>query len=235
MNQLIGIALGGAFGSVLRFLVSSGVYQWLGRGFPYGTLAVNLIGSFLIGFLTEMLLWERINVAVEYRAAILVGVLGGFTTFSTFSLETVFLLEQGNLSKAGLNVLISVGVCLFATWLGLLTGRTLIVYSSGLLSWVGWLFPYTLVLANALVSLLIGLLTAMLLQKMALSVEYRATILLLLIGVLTTVASLSQVLYLLGHHDSFQANINSMLFIFISNSAICSLMLWLGLLAGKQI
>jgi CrcB protein len=91
------------------------------------------------------------------------------------------------------------------------------------------------VLANALVSLLIGLLTAMLLQKMALSMEYRAAILLLLIGILTTVASLSQVLYLLGHHDSFQANINSMLLVFISNAAICSLTLWLGLLAGKQV
>lgn len=235
MNQLIGIALGGAFGSVLRFLVSSGVYQWLGRGFPYGTLAVNLIGSFLIGFLTEMLLWERINVAAEYRAAVLVGVLGGFTTFSTFSLETVFLIEQGNFSKAGLNILISVGVCLFATWLGLLAGRTLIVYSSGLLHWAGWLFPYALVLVNALVSLLIGLFTAMLLHKLALSVEYRAAILLLLIGVLTTLASLSQVLYLLGHHDFFQANINTMLLVFISNAGICGLTLWLGLFVGKQV
>jgi fluoride exporter len=61
MNQLIAVALGGSLGSVLRFLVSTGVYQWLGRGFPYGTLAVNVIGSFLIGLLAEALILQRIT------------------------------------------------------------------------------------------------------------------------------------------------------------------------------
>ena len=89
MNQLISIALGGACGAVVRFLMSSGLYQWLGRGFPYGTLAVNVVGSFLIGLLTEALILQRIAIAVEYRAAILVGFIGAFTTFSTFSLETI--------------------------------------------------------------------------------------------------------------------------------------------------
>lgn len=235
MNQLIGIALGGAFGSVLRFLVSSGVYQWLGRGFPYGTLAVNLIGSFLIGFLTEVLILQRITFGAEYRAAILVGVLGGFTTFSTFSLETLLLIEQGNLPKAGLNVLISVCACLFATWLGLLTGRTLFLYSGGVLRWMGWLFPYALVLANSLVSFLIGLVTAILLHKVALSMEYRAAILLLVIGTFTTLSSLYLVLYLIEQGHSFETNINSMLSVFAANAGVCGLTLWLGLLAGKQI
>jgi CrcB protein len=235
MNQIIGIALGGAFGSVLRFLVSSGVYQWLGRGFPYGTLAVNLIGSFLIGFLSEVLILQRITFGVEYRAAILVGVLGGFTTFSSFSLETILLIEQGNLPKAGLNILISVCVCLFATWLGLLAGRTLFLYSGGVLRWMGWLFPYALVLANALVSFLIGLVTAILLHKVALSLEYRAAILLLVMGAFATLSSLYLVLYLIEQGHSFEANLNSILLVFVANAGICGVTLWLGLLAGKQI
>jgi CrcB protein len=235
MNQLVGIALGGAFGSVLRFLVSSGVYQWLGRGFPYGTLSVNLIGSFLIGFLTEVLILQRISFGVEYRAAILVGVLGGFTTFSTFSLETIYLIEQGNLGKAGLNILISVCACLFATWLGLLAGRTLFLYSGGVLRWMGWLFPYGLVLANALISFLIGMVTAILLHKVALSMEHRAAILLLVIGAFITLSSLYLVLYLIAQGHSFDTNINTMLLVFMLNAGVCGLTLWLGLLTGRQI
>ncbi|MGZ8145045.1 MAG: fluoride efflux transporter FluC, partial [Methylosarcina sp.] len=68
MSQLLAVALGGACGSVLRFLVSTGFYQWLGRGFPFGTLAVNIIGSFLIGLLAEALILQRITFTLEYRA-----------------------------------------------------------------------------------------------------------------------------------------------------------------------
>ena len=85
MNQILAVALGGAFGAVFRFLISSGVYQWLGRGFPYGTLAVNIIGSFLIGLMTEALLLQRVALSIEYRSAILIGLFGSLTTFSTFS------------------------------------------------------------------------------------------------------------------------------------------------------
>ncbi len=67
MNQLIAIALGGDSGAVARFLVSAGVYQWLGRGFPFGTLAVNLIGSLLLSLLTEALVLQRAAIALEYR------------------------------------------------------------------------------------------------------------------------------------------------------------------------
>ncbi|MGZ8223524.1 MAG: fluoride efflux transporter FluC [Methylobacter sp.] len=84
MNQLLAVALGGSFGAVVRFLVSSGIHQWLGRGFPYGTLVVNIVGSFLIGLLTEALILQRIAMTLEYRAAILTGFIGAFTTFSTF-------------------------------------------------------------------------------------------------------------------------------------------------------
>ncbi len=83
MNQLIAVALGGACGAVVRFLMSSGLYHWLGRGFPYGTLVVNVVGSFLIGLMTESLILQGVAISLEYRAAILVGFIGAFTTFST--------------------------------------------------------------------------------------------------------------------------------------------------------
>ncbi|MFI3184654.1 MAG: fluoride efflux transporter CrcB, partial [Methylococcaceae bacterium] len=141
MNQIIAIALGGSFGAVLRFLVSSGIYQWLGRGFPYGTLVVNILGSFMLGLLTESLMQQRLTLTFEYRAAILVGFIGAFTTFSTFSLETFYLLEQGHLSKAALNIFTSVSACVLAIWIGLLCGRGLFYYSDGVISWSGGLIP----------------------------------------------------------------------------------------------
>ena len=122
--QLLAIALGGALGAVLRFLLSTRVYAWLGRGFPYGTLAVNVLGSFLMGFLTIVLL-ERSMADPTWRAVILVGFLGAFTTFSTFSIETLVLLEEGEMLRAGLNVSISVVACLGAAWFGVVVGRQL--------------------------------------------------------------------------------------------------------------
>ena len=124
MQQLLAIAGGGAVGAVLRFLASSHVYRILGRDFPYGTLVVNVLGSFLMGLLF-ILMVERAALSGEWRSIILVGFLGAFTTFSTFSIETVNLLEAGELSRAGLNVLLSVILCLSATWLGLVIGRQL--------------------------------------------------------------------------------------------------------------
>lgn len=122
MTQLISIALGGAVGALLRFWVSNGVYTLLGRGFPYGTLAVNVIGSLLMGLLYVFFL-ERMTVSAELRGAILIGLLGSFTTFSTFSMETLNLIEQAEFVKALLNVLLSVVACLFAAWFGLVVGR----------------------------------------------------------------------------------------------------------------
>jgi CrcB protein len=122
--QLIAIAAGGAVGALLRFWVSTGVYNLLGRGFPYGTLAVNVLGSLAMGFLYVLLL-DRMTVSPEMRAALLVGFLGAFTTFSTFSIETLNLIEQADFMKAGLNMLVSVAACLIACWFGLLLGRQL--------------------------------------------------------------------------------------------------------------
>ncbi len=121
MMQLLAIAGGGALGALLRFWVSSGIYNLFGREFPYGTLAVNLIGSLLIGFLS-IFLFERIA-SLEWRAALIIGFLGAFTTFSTFSLETLNLMYAGEQIKALLNIGMSVIFCLFATWLGMLGAR----------------------------------------------------------------------------------------------------------------
>jgi CrcB protein len=122
LSQLIAIASGGAAGALMRFWVSGAVYALLGRAFPYGTLVVNVIGSLAMGIL-YIFFMERMSVSPEMRAALLVGFLGAFTTFSTFSLETINLIEQGDLMKAGLNIVISVVACVTACWVGILIGR----------------------------------------------------------------------------------------------------------------
>ena len=121
---LVGVAIGGAVGSVLRYIIQTQSIQWFGSSFPYGTLLVNVVGSLLIGFLSFTLL-ERVSVSEEVRFAILVGVLGGFTTFSTFSLETLNLIQQGNFINAAGNVFLSVGLCLLACFLGLSLARAI--------------------------------------------------------------------------------------------------------------
>ena len=124
LKQLVMIAGGGAVGAVMRFLVSTGVHRVAGRDFPYGTLSVNVIGSLLIGFLYIYLI-ERTSLGAEWRALLIIGFLGAFTTFSTFSMETLNLIENSELVKAASNILLSVVLCLFATWVGVLVGRQL--------------------------------------------------------------------------------------------------------------
>ena len=120
----IAIAVGGALGAVLRFWLSTTVSALTGGQFPYGTLAVNVTGSGFMGLL-YVLLYERMEGSTELRAALLIGVLGAFTTFSTFSIETMALLEEGQHLKAGLNVLASVLLCLIVCWIGIILGRQL--------------------------------------------------------------------------------------------------------------
>lgn len=122
--QLLIIAGGGALGALFRFWLSQGVHAVLGRGFPYGTLSVNVIGSLLMGMLYVLLI-ERMNVSPEWRAGLLIGLLGAFTTFSTFSIETMNLIENGEQFKALINILLSVSLCLTACWLGLVITRQL--------------------------------------------------------------------------------------------------------------
>ncbi len=122
--QAISIAAGGALGALLRFWVSTAIYARLGRDFPWGTLGVNVIGSFVMGVLAIVLV-ERLVSPPEVRAFVLIGFLGAFTTFSTFSLETFHLLEQGDALPALVNVVASVLLCVTATVLGVWLGRSL--------------------------------------------------------------------------------------------------------------
>ena len=124
MTQLLAIAVAGAIGALLRFWMAGWVYSVFGRDFPYGTLAVNVVGSLAMG-LSFVLLVERLGSAPEWRALVMIGFLGAFTTFSTFSLETVQLLEGGAIGRAMLNVTTSVLLCVGAAWLGMVLGRQL--------------------------------------------------------------------------------------------------------------
>jgi CrcB protein len=122
MSQTLAIAGGGALGALLRYWMSGWVYALLGRGFPWGTLAVNLLGSLVMGW---CFVWfvERAAAAAEWRAFWMVGLLGAFTTFSTFSMETLTLMTGGEAGKAVANALASVGLCIAGAWAGVLLGR----------------------------------------------------------------------------------------------------------------
>lgn len=122
MMTIVAIAGGGAIGAVLRYVAAGWVYDQLGRAFPYGTLAVNVTGSLIMGLLFVWLT-ERMAVAPEWRAFLLVGLLGAFTTFSTFSIETLQLLQDGAWLRAMANMVVSVVLCVGAAWTGVLIGR----------------------------------------------------------------------------------------------------------------
>lgn len=122
IRHLVLIACGGALGALLRYAVQS-TFSALGiSGFPWGTLTVNVVGSFTIGAL-YVLLVERYADAAEWRAFALVGLLGALTTFSTFSIDTLQLIENGAPLRAGINVIANVSLCLVACWAGLVLLR----------------------------------------------------------------------------------------------------------------
>lgn len=120
--QIIYIGLFGALGCISRYLLSGWTYNLVGRSLPYGTLAVNVIGSFLLGLIMEGSLRSTL-LSPELRLGLTVGFLGGFTTFSTFSYETVRLLEEGSLLHAGANILLNVTVCIVFALLGVYIAR----------------------------------------------------------------------------------------------------------------
>ncbi|MDQ6996071.1 MAG: fluoride efflux transporter CrcB, partial [Mariprofundus sp.] len=122
VRQLAAVAIGGAAGAVMRWLMASGVQKMTGSAFPWGTFAVNALGSFLLGFLFVWLI-ERSTASELLRLAITVGFMGAFTTFSTYSLESVRLLQEGAFSLALGNIAGQVVLCLLLTWLGVQLAR----------------------------------------------------------------------------------------------------------------
>ena len=124
MIGVIAIVIGGALGSLCRYFMSMNIYLLLGKSFPYGTLAVNILGSIIMGSF-YILAMEKITISEELRAGITVGFLGAFTTFSTFSIETMNLIESGEITKAGLNIILSVILCIVGCWLGMSITRQL--------------------------------------------------------------------------------------------------------------
>jgi len=118
MLKWILIAAGGAFGSVLRYALQGWVQRATNSTFPAGTLVVNLIGCLAIGFLTATFTGPKL-IREEYRLGLIVGVLGGFTTFSTFGWETFDLASHREFAVAALNILLSCGVGLIAVWAGI--------------------------------------------------------------------------------------------------------------------
>jgi len=122
MNALIAIAVGGTLGCWARYGMTNGMQAMFGRAFPVATLSINVLGSFLMGFLFVVTL-ERLNVSPMLRTGMLTGFLGGFTTFSTFEMEALLLTQEGSAAKAVLYVVLSVFVGFAAAFGGAFLAR----------------------------------------------------------------------------------------------------------------
>ena len=124
MGALIAVAVGGAAGSVARYLLAGWIGRFEGAGFPWGIMAINILGSFAMGVVVEgaALRW---NLSNELRAFIAVGILGGFTTFSSFSLDAALLIQRGSLGPAAAYVLGSVALSILGLFAGLALVRAL--------------------------------------------------------------------------------------------------------------
>ncbi|HZZ89437.1 MAG TPA: fluoride efflux transporter CrcB [Caulobacteraceae bacterium] len=118
MVTYLWIALGGALGSMARYGCSSLAASWFGETFPWGTLIVNVAGSAAIGFFATLTGPDGRVVAPDARQFVMVGICGGYTTFSSFSLQTLNLARAGDMLSAGGNIVGSVVLCLLAVWLG---------------------------------------------------------------------------------------------------------------------
>jgi CrcB protein len=124
LNNYLWVALGGAIGSIGRYGIALAMVRLAGPRFPWGTLVVNVVGSFIIGYFGALSAGNgRMPAPNEIRLFVLVGFCGGFTTFSSFSLQTLELFRSGEALLGGVNVLGSVALCLAAVWLGVAAGQ----------------------------------------------------------------------------------------------------------------
>jgi CrcB protein len=118
MRLILLIALGSAIGGVARYWLSGLVATRVGELFPWGTLVVNIVGSAVIGLLAGLHDSARVPLSADVRGFLMIGIMGGFTTFSSFSLQTLQRLQEGDWMRAGLNIVLSVVLCLAAVALG---------------------------------------------------------------------------------------------------------------------
>lgn len=122
MQNYLLVFIGGGVGAALRYWLSGIVHGRFGTGFPYGTLAVNVIGCLVIGMVMGSM-QERFTAQPAFRVFLTIGILGGFTTFSSFSYETVSMLKDGEFWYASVNILASICCCVIGTWAGLIVGK----------------------------------------------------------------------------------------------------------------
>ncbi|WP_064705059.1 fluoride efflux transporter CrcB [Rhizobium bangladeshense] len=125
MIQALLVAVGGAIGSLLRYFVGQWALRLMGPAFPWGTLAVNVVGCFVIGVLAELIA-RKFNASLELRLLLITGFLGGFTTFSAFSLDAISLFERGEAVAGGIYMAASVGLSMVAVFAGLAIMRALV-------------------------------------------------------------------------------------------------------------
>jgi CrcB protein len=125
VERILLVALGGAMGSVMRYVTSTLAGVWFGVEFPYGTLIVNLSGAFVIGLVQEVGR-DALLIPDSVRIFLTTGMMGGLTTYSTFSYETVRLMEAGAWHQAWINIIITTGICLCLCFLGIASGRFLL-------------------------------------------------------------------------------------------------------------
>jgi CrcB protein len=178
-----------------------------------------------MGLLTE-LLSQRFALSAEYRAAILVGFLGAYTTFSTFALETLYLFEEGSLIKGVLNIFLSTVLCLAAVWIGLVLGRGL--FATDLYPWWGHNFPYATLLGVLVLMFLLAAISEAIGYTMQLEPMYRAMALVVIVGS----ASMAFSLWAAASLGEAQVAVHGLLSIFAVNAVLGGAVGWLGALVG---
>ncbi len=229
MNQIIAIAAGGSVGALARFWIANLIYDWLGRGFPQGTLLVNVSGCFLMGLLTELML-QRFAMTAEFRAAVLVGFLGAYTTFSTFAIETLYLFEQGELPKALLNIFLSIALCLAAVWFGLVWGRK--IFGSGLMPWLGDGLPWGLVFLGFAAAMALGFGSNWALRLFHWGEQAQILMLIVLLGVVATATTLVLAEKMASVGLGWRGGLPGL---FAFNALGTALAVWVGMLLGRSL